>query len=741
MKGLQIGFTAIAVLGLSPVVSIAQDDAEIEEITVTGQKLMRSLQQTKESVAVIDAELIESQNLFDLREVFNQTANAFEIGNGENFGIRGITQSSASTGGGTGELGSLYLDGVAFTGFSTRFGPKAMWDVEQVEILRGPQSTNVGRNALIGAVVVTTNNPDLAEFEVAARLEAGNNARFGAEGMVNIPVSDRAALRFTAEHFDTDGFNSNVTQGLDDYDARTNRTYRGKLLFEATDMLTIGVTAQYAETERGQDIYRADLAPVESRTSSANLTAFENYKAFSAALNLDYRINDSMYMTAITSRIDGEYDRFDDDDEGPEGGNAFRGRQAEDENWAQELRLTFERDDMQGVAGVYYTEVDLINDTSGLVNISPEFAGVPAALLPFYPTVLEIDVFSPAMKETTNVAFFTEWDFNISDDWRLSAGFRYDHEEQETVSNTSNTLVAGSELPDPVAAGQLAEQLQPGTGAFVEAGVAQVNALLQSLLTPTANAPESTDYDAFLPQVGATYSVTEDVSLSAFYKRGYRSGGVDVTLTGEVSTYDPEYLDNIEFSLRSTFAEGAVTLNANAYFGDWEDQQVSICPTPATCVTENAGKSEIYGAEVDMTWRISDATQLYASVGFSETEFTDFQSDLQGDLTGNEFALSPNTTAAVGGRVWLTDAIAVGGSVDYVSKSWADVQNSIRLDARTLLNLNARYENDRFAVTAYGKNLTDEFYLTTDAPGIGADARLVRAGAPREYGVLLSVDF
>lgn len=737
-----LALTPIFALSAAFAQTIESSDDAIDEIVVTSQKIQRSLQETKESVAIVDAEAIDALRLYDLRDIFNQTANAYEIGNGENFGIRGITQSSASTGGGSGEMGSLYLDGVAFTGFSTRFGPKGMWDVQQVEILRGPQSTNVGRNALIGAVVVTTNSPQIGEFDSKIRLEAGNDSTYGFEGMVNFPVSENSALRLTAETWETDGFNTNPSQGNDDYDSRDNDTFRAKYRIEPTELLSIGFMAQYAETSRGQDIYRADLVDLESRESSANLQAFEDYEAFSASIDIDYQINETLAFRSITSMIDGEYDRFDDDDEGPEGGNAFRGRYAEDDNIAQELRLSYDSDNLTGVVGLYYTEVDLLNDTSGLVNIAPAILGVPDQLLPFYPANLEVDVYSPAEQETTNTAFFTEWDWKFADAWHLSLGYRYDDEDQDFISNTSNTLAAGSTLPDPVEAGQIAEMLQPGSGAFVEAGIAQVNALLMGFLMPSDNDWESTNYSASLPSIGLTYDFSDEVSLSAFYKRGYRSGGVDISLAAVRSEYDKEYLDNYELSLRSVLLDGAMTLNANAYYGDWTDQQVAICPMgPLSCFTQNAGESEIYGAEVDMRYNLGDQGYVFASAGYASTEFTSFISDTQGDLTGNEFALSPELTAAVGGQYWMTDNIAIGGSVNYQDELWADTQNTTRLDDRTLLDLNVRYATERYTILAYGKNVTDEFYLTTDAPGIDGVSRIVRAGAPRTYGVLLTIDF
>ncbi|GAB5413484.1 MAG: TonB-dependent receptor [Congregibacter sp.] len=722
-------------------VSVAQEDV-LEEVYVLGQKIERSLQDTKESVAVYDQDFIQAQRLFDLRDVFLQTANAFELFNGEDFGIRGVSASATSTGGGTGELASLFYDGVAYTGFARRFSPRALWDIEQVEILRGPQSTNVGRNALVGAVVMNSRSPDPTAFDAAVRLEAGDYGKRGFEGMVNVPISENTALRLTAETFDTDGFVENVIIPEKNYDARSNETFRARFLTTPNDRLSIGAVLQYAETERGQQIYRADqIDDIESRISTANLAASENYEGWSGALNVNYDLNDTWSIQSVTAFIDGEYDRFDDDDEGPGGGRAFRGRTGSEENWSQELRLTMQSDRLRGVVGLWYTEVDVVNDTTGLVNIAPADLSVPEILLPFYPTVLEIDVFFPAQTSTTNYALFTEWDYTLNERWELSAGFRYDYEEQEQLTNNFNNLAPGSSLPDPVQAGMLADMLFPGSGPLVTGGVAQVNAALEGFLLPTNNPEESTDYSAFLPQLGATYTLSDDVSVSLFYKRGYRAGGSEVALTGgAVVVYDPEYLNNYEASLRSVWLDGKLTVNANAYYGDWSDQQVSACPNgPLSCVTVNAGESEIYGLELETRYIASDRTSFYLSLGLSETEFTEFEDNGQ-DLSGNEFARSPNLTGAIGGSYALTEKLSINGNITYQDDTSDDIQNTITLDSRTLLNMNARYQHEQFDIMVYGRNLTDEFYLQSDFTNPNGQ-RIVTAGAPREFGVLLQVNF
>ncbi len=746
-----LSITVAGSLSITPSISSAQEtmapdgaEIEVEKIVILGQKISRTLQETKESVSVISGEMIERMPIADINNIFDITPNAYDLGFGESFGLRGVSQNSQSTGGGDGALAQLYIDNVAYTGFSTRFNSKDLWDVVQVEILRGPQSTNVGRNALIGAVVVKTNRPELNETLGKVKLEAGNYGQLAVSGMFNTAITENSAFRFSGQYDEKDGHISNITLNDDEFDARDNTNLRAQYYIEIAENLSANLLVGYVDTHRGQDIYRADLQPIDSFTASDNLIGFEDYEGVNAALTIDYVVNDEIELTSITSYFDGEYERFDDDGGSPENGNAFRGREGEDTNWAQEFRLSYDGENYRGVAGIYYTKLDIVNSTLGLVNILPADVGVPGVLLPFYPETLEIDVFFPFEQETTNYAFYTEWDYFLNDKVTLSAGFRYDNEEQDSISANFNTLAEGSALPDPIAAGEAAEMLFPGAGLgpVVTGGVTQVNAVLNGLLTPIENPPINVDYSAFLPQIGVTYEINQNLSVSAFYKEGYRAGGAELSLGSRQNDYEPEYLSNYEVALRSVSLGGDLVINANAYFGDWTDQQLSICsPDNALdCITENAGESEIYGTELSVQYQVSADINMFTSIGYARTEFTDFDSGTLGDLTGNDFAFSPDLTAAIGATAYLTDEFFVSGNVNYQEGAYADVQNTVELDSRTLLNLKLGYVTDVYSIEAYVNNLTDKFYLTSDFTTTDG-ARTVRAGLPRYFGVSFTYNF
>ncbi|WP_298914312.1 TonB-dependent receptor [uncultured Algimonas sp.] len=738
------------------------DLAVLDEVIVTGQKIERTLQETKESIAVLGPAQLDDLVLLDLEDAFAATANVYSFNGDQSFGLRGITQSSFGTGGGAGELAQLYIDEVAYTGLSNRFGPKDLWDVERIEILRGPQSTNVGRNALAGAVKVTTARPQLDGFSAAVRGQIGNAETYSAEGMVNLPLTRNLALRVTAEHFESDGFVTNAVRNEDDYDDQSNQTYRAKLLWEPTDALSVLLMGQYADTSGGEDLYRADLTGSESRESVANLDSFDDYEALSAALDISYAVDDRWTLRSITAFLDGDYIRRDDDDLGPGGGQAFRGRILDDSNITQDLRLNYEGERLRGVVGAYFADIDIYNDSGGLVNIAPANLGVPELILPFYPDNFAISPGNLADTQTRNYALFAEADYDLTDRLRLTAGLRYDNEEQSLTQSIDNRLLGGAALPDPANAAARAEQLAPGSGPQVFAFVTGVNARLSSQLTPVTFPETSLSFDAFLPQLGLTYDLSDSTTIAGFYKRGYRAGGVEVNSSGEQDFYDPEFLDNFELALRHTGAGGRLVLNANAYYGIWTDQQIRVPQDGNIFNTDvqNAGESTIAGVEVDARLRANDRTTLYASVGYALTQFETFcltgsdtgqalpRCEVNGvigaDLQGNDFAMSPDITASLGGRFDITDRLYVSGSANYRDGSFSNVENT-RIFANEgvmLLNLKAGYATDDFEVALFGRNITDESYTTFRGAGIGGRGQVIeRAGSPTEYGILLTKRF
>lgn len=713
---------------------------ELEPFTITTTTLPRSLFETPESIAVVSGETAEARGLESIQDVLPQTAGVYTLA-GEAFGIRGIAHNSASTRGGTGEMASYYVDGVALTGFSKRFGPDDLWDVGQVEVLRGPQSTNVGRNALAGAIALKTRNPVFGS-DSALRLRIADFNTFTYSGMLNTAVAEKSAVRLAVNHMTSDGYVTNPTRKETDYDGRRDTTIRGKWRWESEDRRwSVQAGLQYAETRRGEDFipirYRNDAGDLvrldpAGRANLANLEAFENTNAWNAVVDLRFRLNDAWEITSLSSFLTSDYSRFDDDDQLPRGEDAFRGREATDENISEELRLKYYPGaKLNGVLGVFFTEVDLVNNTDSLINIDPSQVGVPAPLLPFYPELLNVGAPSFVDNQTRNLAFYTEWEYEISPDWAVFGGLRYDRESLDSRSQGERTLL--NALPDPSA---------PGLPPQVAAGIAQVNAAVRGLLISSSDTA-NTDYDAWIPQAGLRYEGLKNTALGLMINQGYRAGGVELNAVGIRTEYAPETLTNVEASVRMRALDGRLRLNGNLYYGFWEDQQVGVQVNENNTVdvrTFNAGESEIYGFELEVAAVYPDPFTWFANLGHSHTEFLKFEST-EGDFSGNRFGFAPTWTFAAGGTWQFHPNFHIHGNLNYLGDRYTDPANQFELDSRTVVNLRigARFGNLRAAL--FADNLFDELYLENLTSNFDPDTILAKVGAPRVIGIQLQYDY
>nr|WP_316626944.1 TonB-dependent receptor [uncultured Brevundimonas sp.] len=357
-------------------------------------------------------------------------------------------------------------------------------------------------------------------------------------------------------------------------------------------------------------------------------------------------------------------------------------------------------------------------------------AGNYVSALPAIP----VDYAAQYPVQVTTYALFGDGEWSLNDRLSLVGGFRWDHEEN-TVQVTQTALFAGV-YPDPDAfapAGTLENAIIRGINAGVASIVGQAN----------SNTPEETrDFDAFLPKLGVLYKLTPDMTAGFVVQRGYRSGGSSANVArSQVVAYDPEYTWNYEASLRSSWLDGALTVNANAYYIDWKDQQVAVNfgLNLYDYHTVNAGKSHLYGFELEATHRLSSALQVYASAGYSRTKFDEFVSQTNGtasDLSGTEFAYAPRWTLAVGGDYRWSSGFVANLNANYRSEVFTETgiyQPGSRVAARTLVNGRFGYETERWGAYVYGKNLLDEQYLSYDR----SSTNQAVLGDPRVVGLML----
>ena len=688
--------TETGAVALSP--APAQGDAaalNLGPIVVEGDLLQRTAQETPVSVAVFDGVELDQSPERDIFELFDRAGNVNRAGP-NSLSIRGI--DARGVGGASGGLViNTEVDGVSLPVDVFLGGPNSTWDLQQVEVLRGPQTTRTGRNALAGAVIVRSNDPTY-ETEIKARGDLAMRESRGAAVALNAPIVDGVlAARVSAEHQQDDGFIDNPTLGDDVGDSRLS-TVRGKLLFEPTDALSIVGGLSFVRAERGVQDIDPDRFP-DDRISFDNTQESYDNDIYTANLRVEWNLNDRFTLESETAYLFNE-NRIVDDLDGAAGLNTS---DLDRENTAieQDVRLRYGDDRFDAVLGGVFNRSKRENDTLSALD-----GPTSNPLLPPGSTVLSTGSFET---ETLSAAGYGEAEVALPEIARglsIIAGGRYDRTVIESDIDTGVTLSPPLPVPLP---------------------------------DPTRDANE-VSFSAFLPKVGLAYDWTEDFSTAFIVQRGYRGGGSRLNLfTQQANEFDAEFTWNYELSLRSQWFDDRLTVNANAFYVDWKDQQVIVFGPSGNSRdfnVINAGESRLFGGEVEIRGRPAHGLDLFGSFGFSETEFLDFEQQGE-DLSGNRFAFAPRFTASIGGSYFFDNGIELHLDANYASEQFADVENTSdgRLDNRVVVNTRIGYQTEHFGAFLYARNLFDEDYL------LDRTTTTANAGEPLTVGGYLTVNF
>ena len=735
-------------------------DDNIETIVVTGQKIDRSLKETVNSVAVITSKEFQALNIKNVSDIYSTIPNiSGDFGQG--FSIRGIDAFDVS-GSGNSYLASVYLDGAPLPNRVVRSGGTSVWDLAQVEVFRGPQSTLQGRNALAGAIIMRTQDPTY-EWTGKGKLTIGE---YGKQEVAvaggGALVDDMLAFRLSYEDNQYDGDVYNITRKADQTFENTE-SLRGKLLFQPTDDITALLTLSTMETEYGAQWVQFNYgdSPFD-RKAWQNSPNWQKTDTDLYNLELTWELTDELSLYSVTTYSDSEYSFNWDADGTAEQVTADRTYVSNDETVSQELRLTYQNDDVQAVLGAYYSKLKIDINWTGedpysfneiglpplavLLGAPPSLGGfgLPAeligAVLPLYPDLdpVILGVSSSAKEEVETMAIYADVTWHITDQFDLLAGLRYDEEEQ---SNSSNTLVQiQNTLPDPATLPTPLDQITAGINAHLN-GLAANASGVQPL--------SSADFDAWLPKIGVSYHASENITASLVYQRGYRSGGVGFNeARARLYTYDPEYTDNYELSIRSVWLNGDLMWNTNVFYTDWTDQQISIqlSANSFDAETINSGKSNVKGFETEVYYYPSKQLSITAGLGYAKSEFTDFEYTQPAsgeivDLSGRSFAEAPEWTANVTIDYDFGQGFNVGINANYRDESTAYLSPEVSLspqklaldadptnDGRTLVNVNASYEWDNYTIKLDVSNLLDKDYIS--GYSVGAD----NLGNSESYG-------
>ena len=661
-RSLMVGFLAAWLLAPA---APAQEGMVLEEIIVTAQRREQSLQDVPVAVTAFTGEALELANVTEAAQYLNLTPNVSYTEDGQvgsrgiSIAMRGVSNINTDESSFIQSIG-VYLDefSVASVGQGT-VNPQ-LQDLERIEVLRGPQGTYFGRNAVGGALNLTTRKPQ-PEYDSSVsagfRTFEGAAEQYDLSAMVNLPVSDSFMLRGVLYYEDSGGLVENIVPdgGDSGHEYTMGRLSARWLLDDAT---TVDLMLMTSDEEQGHDenvpsgVLDTDsvatfffggpsgglLAAVDPGTGfwpdNRNKTARspigeKNDNTTSVAiLKLSREMSDTMTLNWISGWIDTDTDRVFDNDLVPEN-VVFREQTREGTSFSTELRLDITSDVYDWTVGVMYARDEKEIDSNVQLGTTTVVNGVDhAAIGSLPPTFLgpviwgwgegafclgcSVDGF-----ELTSLAIFTDVTYHVTERLDISLGGRYTSDDVTNTYLPFGSSPAGPKLPR-----------------------------WPNDLVPTAEISGEENFSDLSPRLALSYDLTDEATVYATISRGYKAGGFSLGRNGNDNSainevFDPEVLTNYEVGVKSELFDGRARFNAAAFLLDWQDLQLEtfffLVPGDATSnveLTINVGEARATGLEAELAVLLTENFTLTGGLGVIDTEIL---SDDVARLSGNLF--------------------------------------------------------------------------------------------------------
>lgn len=796
---LQASLLALAMaLSASPALAQEQADAAAEDaprnddlIIVTAQKREQSIKDVPITVSAITGEQMDNIGIdeFDELSAFIPGLNIQEqSANNPGFVIRGITSDSGSA-----QIAprvTIYLNGIDVS--RSRGSYFDLFDIDRIEVVKGPQATLFGTAATIGAISVVTAKPEPG-FAADVRGSYGNFDMYEGRAMINAG-NDKIAGRIAASYKKRDGYIRNIANnpgtvsardvrsGQDDLNGIDQLALRGSLRIWPTETSTMDFVFNYEQQRNpgtafisgtlprsggDTDPFRVGELGGAPRALSAAILGLPELglerEVYDASVTFETAMSDNWTLTAI-----GGYRKFDSLEVfDADGSGLFFLEFAEDakgEQFSYETRFAYNSDRLRGFFGfnVFHEQgtqrVPFVTDEGTYIGCSTAGAlapvraalaaglGVPSArtcatlnnpALPNRATALLTRGAAsvlPYSSEFTNggkntsYSAFADLTFDVTERLELTAGLRYLYEERTSTYNA----VAG------------ASQILAGLGI---PGVS----LLGTVDTRGLTFRESDNFDAWLPRFNALYRISDAVNVYATVSKGRRAPVLNLsaraTATGPVPAFTlvaQEKVWNYEGGIKGAF--GAFSGSVGAFYQDYSNFQTSFFNEQGQVVPVNAGNAGNFGVEVEGALRLGSNVRLFANYAFIDAKIESPNPAFR----DNRFRLQSKHTAAAGIDITLpvsdSAAIFFVPTVTYSSEQFFEIPNTpaISEDGYVLAHARAgvRFNDGAFEITAFARNLFNEKYLI-DAGNTGGafGTATFIAGEPRLYGIQVGAKF
>ncbi|AFJ02545.1 TonB-dependent receptor [Methylophaga frappieri] len=693
---------------MAPGIAFSDDTTtELSPVIVTGQKIERTQMETVSSVRVVDSEELENgtrnDNLYELIEMLPNVTNTSGF---NSLAIRGIANAGPTGADNGASTIGIYIDNGLLTARSIQDNAISTWDLESVEVLRGPQSTTSGRNSLAGEIRLKTKDPEFSS-NGAVKAAYGEDNTYQTAIMQTGPITDNLAYRVTGDYQSTDGYVDNDILDDDDFNRNHNANMRGKLLYllpsDGEVMLTLNHNRFKEHGDAAIDDNRS------GRESRLNYPSRWRTESTTASLDIIQPLTDTLTFESRTGYVYSDFERDSDFDGSP--GDGLLVQETDEYKFNQEFLLQYEKNRLRSVTGLFLAKGRLDDAyTTANVGLDPGIG---------FPILLNSSNFTE--EEYKTAALFTDIDFQLTDKLTLLAGLRADYEKRESDVRTTIERAATYGPFDPTIDAGLAALIGPGQQSGDES------------------------YFNLLPKLGFNYMWSDTLSTGFVVQRGYRPGGVSTNpIRGQVQAYDEEFTTHYEASLRSLHLNNRLNFNVNVFFTDWKDQQVTIAPAgaihPLDRFVVNAGESHLYGFEIEGKFAVNRRWDVFGGIGYSKTEFDKFENNGI-DYKGEEFQYARNWTANLASTYRFDSGWFVNGNISYASEGEESLGTpNTELDAYALVNLKIGYEQDQWGAYLYANNLFDKDYRTERTASNSQYGSAVY-GDPRVIGVVATLSW
>ncbi len=631
--------------------NVSQQIQSMEHIIVLGEKTERTLKDTSSSVSVITEETLKTMQSLTMSNAIAEIPNVVVL-SGATPDIRGVSGNGGASGfnafsGGAKARVSTLIDGVVepFVAFVT--ADSGIWDVEQIEVFRGPQSTNNGRNSIGGAIYVKTKDPSF-DWEGAARLGYRNQDSYiDSSVVISGPlIDDELAFRASLQRLDGDTIDNPIlfdeNPSEHDLNAIATNRLKTKLLWKPNAIEDFSALLTYSTNDEKGNSGRKYYVGDDPYAYQPINPTYMDTESETISIKLDYAINDAISVDLLAAVMDYQWAM-----------DAYAETEAKEQlvkmdenNTTIDAKLSFGNNNkvFNGFVGLarFKREQDF-NSTGG---------------------------FAYNGDDTSNSnAIYGEVSYEFTHAWTIVAGGRVEKESQKRDFSMPRNNINNAKLDE--------------------------------------------DNTIKLPKLVLQYQISDDTILSLSGRRGYNSAGGALNFsTLEYYYYDEETVNTYEFTVRSSLAD-SINLSANAFFNNFNGYQALSSSRKIV----NMDDAQTYGLEMEMSAMITDDFQVHAGLGFLKTEIKNAGANYA-DATGNELNSAPEITANVSGKYWLTEALNIGLSVNYVDEYFGDFANTDERKAGgyVLTRLNVNYETENWLVAAFVNNALDEEELVNNEP-------------------------